>query len=439
MLRSITLGLTLCAAAPLAAKAPDTLGAVAEAYVKLSLEAGEREEGYVDAYFGPPAWAAAAKAKPRTVPQLEADARALAARAEAIPAARLQPIERKRRAFLIGQLRAAATRMAMAGGKQFSFDEEAIGLFGVKPVLTPLTALDPLLARLDQLLPGPAPLADRYTAWRAASVIPLDRVKPVTALAIAECRRRTVAHIPLPAGERFTLGVARDKPWGAYNYYKGRFTSHIDVNVDRPVTVAAAVDYGCHEGYPGHHVYNMLLERDLLRKRGWVEFSIYPLYGPQSLIAEGSGNYGVEIAFPGDQQAAYERATLYPAAGLTPPTGRTAEIAAIRAELGKARFTIAREYLDGRIDRAQALALTGKYMLLKPEEAAASLRFTDHYRSSVINYGYGLELVRAAVNAAGPGANARWARLRTLLSEPTTPADLIALAARPVGGTVAAR
>ncbi len=54
------------------------------------------------------------------------------------------------------------------------------------------------------------------------------------------------------------------------------------VNTDLPVYIDRAVDLACHEGYPGHHVYNALLEKHLVRDRGWVEFSIYPLFSPQS-------------------------------------------------------------------------------------------------------------------------------------------------------------
>jgi hypothetical protein len=60
----------------------------------------------------------------------------------------------------------------------------------------------------------------------------------------------------------------------------------------------ARIDLACHEGYPGHHVYNSLLEKNLVRDRGWVEFSVYPLFSPQSLIAEGTANFGIEVAFP---------------------------------------------------------------------------------------------------------------------------------------------
>lgn len=433
MIRRLTMLVALAAATMGMAPQPrDTLDTIAREYVQLSLEAGVREEGYVDAYYGPAEWQSKAKANPRTVQQLSTDAAALVERTRAIDPARLSPIERKRRAFLMGQLTAASTRMAMAGGKKFSFDDEARGLFGVTPKLASFAELDAALAELDRLAPGKGTLAERVAAMgsgRGGGVIPPDRIAKVVGLAIAECKARTLKHIPLPAGESFTLGLAKDKPWGAYNYYKGNFTSHIDVNTDQPVEVAAAVVYGCHEGYPGHHVYNMLLERDLLKGRGWVEFSIYPLYGPQSLIAEGSGNYGVEIAFPGQERARFEAATLYPAAGVRPPSqAADARIAALRDQLGRARFTIAREYLDGRIDRAEAIALTQKYALVGPDAAAKSLSFTDAYRSYVINYGYGLELVRAAVEASAPDQDGRWRTLKTILSEPTTPADLIAMA-----------
>ena len=49
---------------------PAPLDRIARDYVQLTLEAGTHEDGYVDAYYGPPEWAAAAKAKPRSVAAL---------------------------------------------------------------------------------------------------------------------------------------------------------------------------------------------------------------------------------------------------------------------------------------------------------------------------------------------------------------------------------
>ena len=117
--------------------------------------------------------------------------------------------------------------------------------------------------------------------------------------AIAGCKARTAQHIRLPKGERFDLAFVTGKTWGGYNYYQGHYVSRIEVNTDLPIRISRAVDLGCHEGYPGHHVLNSLLEQKLTRGRGWVEFSVYPLFSPQSLIAEGSANYGADLAFPG--------------------------------------------------------------------------------------------------------------------------------------------
>lgn len=415
------LALALLAAAP----GPEPLDVIASDYVRLTLEAGEREPGYVDAYYGPPEWAAAAKSQPRTVAQLSAAATALKARAASVDAARLAPIEVRRRAWLIGQLTAAETRLAMMAGRKFAFDDEAAGLFGVRPALPSLASFDPVLAEIDKLVPGEGPLWRRVDAYEARFAIPPAKVETLLRAAIAECRRRTVAHIALPADEKFTLELVTGKPWSGYNYYKGANTSLIQVNTDLPILIDRAVDLGCHEGYPGHHVLNVLLERDLARARGWVEFTIYPLYSPLSLIAEGSANHGIDLAFPGDERTAFEAAALYPLAGLDPAQApRYAALQKAREKLGGTRFVIAREYLDGRMDRAAALAATQKYLLLSVARAEKSLDFADAYRSYVINYGLGRDMVRAHIEAAGADPAARWAAMRRLLSEPVSPGEL---------------
>ena len=184
--------------------------------------------------------------------------------------------------------------------------------------MKPLSDYEPILARIDRLVPGAGPLAERVDAFLDRFVIPNDRLEAVMRAAIAECRRRTLAHIPPPADESFALEFVTGRSWSGYNWYQGNYRSLIQVNTDFPVRLSRAVDLGCHEGYPGHHAYNMLLEEKLAHGRGWVEYMVYPLYSPQSFIAEGSANYGIELAFPGDERLAFETATLYPLAGLTP-------------------------------------------------------------------------------------------------------------------------
>lgn len=408
-----------------AKRAPSPLDGIAADYVHLTLEAGEREEGYVDAYYGPKDWAEAAKAKPRDVPTLRRDAHALAVRLEAVAPATLTPDDRIRRRFLGAQLKAAETRLAMMAGTKFSFADEAEGLFAVRPTLEPLAAYDPVLAKIAAIVPGEGPLWQRVDGWQNRFVIPTDKLDPVMRAAIAECRARTVAHIGLPAQERFELEFVTGKSWSGYNWYKGDAHSLIQVNTDLPVRIDRAVDLGCHEGYPGHHALNTLLERNLARAKGWVEFTVYPLFSPQSFIAEGSANAGIDLAFPGPERAAFEASRLYPIAGLD-PAGAAAydRLLDLLHQLAGARMTIAAMYLDGKVDRAAALDLIQKYQLISRKRAEQSLSFTENYRSYVINYGLGQDMVTADLARAGRDSQARWKRMEAIISQPTLPADL---------------
>ena len=414
---------------PAAAVAPaaKSLDAIAQDYVRLQLAIGEREPGYIDAYYGPPEWTAAAKADKRPLAELAA---AVAANRAALADLRMRAkgdaLWLRRVAFLDAQMVAAQTRLRMLQGDKLSFVEEARGLFGVDIVPEPLAGFDAVLAEIDQTVPGSGPLWQRVDALNAASEMPAARLRPVFDRAIAECKARTRAHIALPPDEAFTLEFVSNKSWGGYNWYQGGYRSLIQINTDLPIRAERAVDLGCHEGYPGHHVLNALLEQRLTRGRGWIEFSVYPLYSPQSLIAEGSANYGVELAFPGGEKAAFERAVIYPLAGLDSALAdRVGRLNQLTKKLARAQNTIAQLYLDGALDRAGALAAIQKYRLASPARAEQSLKFIEQYRSYVINYNLGQDLVRAHVERVGGNEPAaRWRAFETVISEPTLPSDL---------------
>lgn len=413
--------LVVAACAPRAA--PD-LNPLAEAYVRLALEIGAHEEGYIDAYYGPPEWKTEAEANPRPTAELKAAVDALSAQlAEAQQQAR-DPVVQRRARTLAAYVASARFRLDMIEGTRVPFADEAERLFALRPALRPLESYDDVLARIESLAPGRGPLAERVQALRNRYVVPAERLQAVMDAAIAECRRRTAAHIALPEDERFTLEFVTDKSWSGYNYYQGGNHSLIQINTDLPITIDRAVDLGCHEGYPGHHVQGIGAER-LYRERGWVEYSVMPLFSPQGPLNEGGGNYGVDLAFPGEERLAFEQATLYPLAGLDPALaqGKQALDEAI-GELAGARLTIAQMYLDGEIDRARAVELTQRYQLVSRERAEQSLAFTDHYRSYVINYATGEDVVRAFVERAGADPAARWAAYESILTEPTLPRDL---------------
>lgn len=406
-------------------QAANELTAIATDYVKLTLELGEQEAGYVDAYYGPAEWAEMAKAKPRDIEQLGAAIADLRQRLGALPESD-DPLANARQKFLSAQLQAAATRHAMLQGETFPFTREAQGLFGVTPELRPLEEFDPVLEEIENIAPGDGPLSERVAAFEKGYIIPKDRLQAVFDTAIAECKARTKQYFDLPEGENFKLEFVTGKSWSGYNYYQGGYQSLIQVNTDLPIFIGRAVDLGCHEGYPGHHVYNMLLERNLTKGRGWQEFSIYPLYSPQSLIAEGSANYGIELAFSGQDRLDYERDVLYPLAGLDPDTAAAYWALQIAKQaLSGARMTIAQRYLDGEITREEAVALNQKYQLVSRERAEQMVDFNEQYRSYVINYGLGMEMVRDWVEAQGDAPVWRWKAMERMLSEPMLPGDLV--------------
>jgi len=411
--------------------APDSLDAIAEAYVLLTLRIGEHEAGYVDAYYGPPALADRAKAEPRTLAQLSGDAaylqRRLAGLGTGGTAAPTDAAEVQRVAYLKAHVAAASARLRMLSGEKLSFADEAEALFGIRPELKPLSNYDPVLAEIDALLPGDGPLIDQVVAFRAAFVIPKDRLEPVMQAAIAECRTRTARHITLPTHESFTLAFVTDKPWSGYNFYQGQAVSKIEINSDFPIYTERAIDLGCHEGYPGHHVYNALLEQTFVRERGWIEMSVYPLFSPMSLVAEGSANYGIDLAFPGDEGAAFERDVLMPLAGLAPADVETkARLGNLMRRLARAEYTIADDYLSGRVGREESIARLSKYGLTTPDKSAQRLRFIDTYRSYIINYGLGRDTVQAWVERPdAPWGTDHWQGMETLLSSQILPVDLL--------------
>jgi hypothetical protein len=418
---------TVAPAAPASVTAPAiSITDISDAYIRLTLEAGTHEAEYVDAYYGPPALQAAAKENPRSLAQLIIETRALTAAIDvALPSIKVVS-ERRRAVALRGMLIAADTRLQMLQGRKFAFNDEARGQFATVPELKPLAYYDAILANLETLIPGDGPLSARVDAFNERYIIPKDRLQPVFDAAIAECKRRTAQYINLPADETFVMEFVTGKPWSGYNYYKGNYKSLIQINTDLPIRISRAVDLGCHEGYPGHHVLNLMVEEQMARKNGWKEYEVNPLYSPTSVLSEGSANYGIDLAFPASERLAFERDILYPMAGLDPKSAQAFwQMQQMTEALSGARLTIAKMYLDREITRPQALDLTQKYLLLSPARAEQSVKFTDHYRSYVINYGWGKDLVRAYIERGNPDATERWRRMEKILSEPTVPADLL--------------
>ena len=410
----------------------DPMRPVAERYVRLVLAVGQHDADYVDAYYGPPEWRKAAEAEKLALAAIDQQAEALekdiAAVTASSPVARDAELWVLRRQYLARQMSALRARVSMLRGTRLTFDEESRALYDAVAPVQAEAEFATVLKQLEARLPGDGALIERYDRFKQAFVIPTARVDRVFREAIRACRDRTLAHVELPTEERFTVEYVTGKSWSGYNWYQGGYKSLIQVNTDLPIYIDRAIDLACHEGYPGHHVYNVLLEKHLVRDRGWIEYTVYPLFSPQSLIAEGTANYGIEVAFSPSDRMTFEREVLFPLAGLD---GKRVQeyydVLALVDRLSYAGNEAARRYLDGTIDRAGAVAWLEKYALYAKPRAEQRVKFIDQYRSYVINYNLGKDLIRAYLTRkAGRQASASrlWAEFTALLSSPRLPSGL---------------
>ncbi|MBW3671403.1 MAG: hypothetical protein KY432_06990, partial [Acidobacteria bacterium] len=132
-------------------------------------------------------------------------------------------------------------------------------------------------------------------------------------------------------------------------------------------------------------------------------------------------------AFPEDDRIEFERAELFPVAGIAPARAeRYYEILDLVDELSYAGNEAARRYLDGEITREEAIDWLERYALMSEQRARQRTQFMDVYRSYVINYNLGQDLVRRYIEAeAGDDPAARWRVFERILSTPTLPNDII--------------
>ena len=85
----------------------------------------------------------------------------------------------------------------------------------------------------------------------------------------------------------------------------------------------------------------------------------------------------------------------------------------------------ARRYIDGEIDGAGAVKWLERYGLYSTVRAQQRLRFIDQYRSYVINYNLGKDMVARYIDArAGGDESKRWPPFTELLSSPRLPSGL---------------
>ena len=405
------------------------LNSIAEPYVKLVLAVGQHDADYVDAFYGPPEWQVEAKTGNKSLDIILQTSLSLKSELDTLNSKHDEDILQLRHQYLRKQISSLIARVEVLAGKKLSFDEEAKAYYDVEPPVFAEEHFKKLVAELESIVPGKGSVPERVENYRRQFTITPDKLDKVFSAAIFECRQRTKKYIILPENETFRLEYVHNKAWSGYNWYKGNNESLIQINTDLPIFMERAIDLAAHEGYPGHHVYNCLLETAFARKFGWMEFTVYPLFSSQSLIAEGSANFGIEVAFPGKERMEFERDRLFPLAGLDESQAeKYSMVQELAAKLSYAGNEAARRYLNGEISREDAAHWLVQYALMSPERAHQRTRFFDQYRSYVINYNFGLDLVRQYIERRGgteKNPAKRWEEFTRLLASPRLPSGLI--------------
>ena len=208
-----------------------------------------------------------------------------------------------RHEYLVGSSQALRARVRMLSGAKLTFDEESRALYdAVAPDASRVRTFRPRSTSSTPAAGRRARSSSATTRSGRAFIIPRIGSARVFDAAIAECRRRTLQHVRA-AGRRELHGrVRHQQVVERLQLVPGELPQpdsgqHRPADLHRPRRRSRVP-----RGLSGHHVYNALLEKHLVRDRGWVEMSVYPLFSPQSLIAEGTANYGIEVAFPGDER-----------------------------------------------------------------------------------------------------------------------------------------
>jgi hypothetical protein len=255
------------------------------------LRVGRHLDGFVDAYVGPSEWAGSVAEEDLAEPTVLRDEAAML-----LDGLEDVDLEDDRRRWLRGQLGAVACVAARLAGEEFAWADEVERCFGVRPARTDASVLEVVHRRLEDALPGPGTVRERFTTWDETNAIPRERLIPTLERLNEVLRPRAHALAPMPAEESVTYELVSGVPWIAFNRYEGRYRSRVEVNTDLPISICLLTGIAAHESYPGHHTERAAKESRLYRDRGRVETCVAISAAPEALVSEGLAMIALEEA-----------------------------------------------------------------------------------------------------------------------------------------------
>ena len=388
---------------------------VAREYVRLGLAFDRLERGFVDAWTGPDAVRAEVESGPAPLPA-ELARRAHGLLAE-LPSAGLP---REREEFLRGQLTGLEASGRVMAGEHVGYLDQVEAYFQVRPTLGDTSTYEDAHRALDDLLPGDAPLLERYTAYRDTASVPVERLAQAVREWSTVLREQARAAFPLPEEEVVEYEVVTDKPWAGFNYYLGGFRSTVAINADLPVGLGSLPALVAHESYPGHHTERC---RKQARLTSLPEMDLWLVNTPENLLAEGLADLGLRGL--GLDEWGSLAADLYADLGIPYDGEHGVRVARAAAALGGVRQDAAILLHDRGASAEQAEEHLARWALLSPDRARKTVAFlTDPlWRAYISTYVEGERLLSRWLDARPDGqpVGERFARL---LDEQLTPARL---------------
>lgn len=383
-----------------------TLNDIAETYVKLVLHLGQHDEGFLDFYITLEEWQKEVETETKSLDVIKKEAEELVKQLEVIQINANDEMHARRYQFLLDQTKSIAARVDVISGVKMTFDEESKALFNVVSPQYPDSFFKERIAKLDQLLPGKGDIQKRFRDFQDQFIVPVEKLEVVLKAALDEARRQTHLYIDLPKNETFDLEFVTDKPWLGLNTYNGEFNSLIQINTDRPIYINLVFMLAAHEGYPGHHVSGLLHERHLVKDKERLECSVSSLFSPFSLIEEGTARYSPYLVLPFEERVIFEREVLFPLAGFDPDMAELYyKILYLKDELQYADVEAARKYLDGILTREETIDWLISYGLYSKSTAENKIDFYDTFRTYIVCYSEGENLIRAHLQAKGIETN----------------------------------
>ncbi len=266
----------------------------AKDYILLGLRINKHINGYVEHYYGPPKLKKIVDSEELLSPNKLLNIwKSLKTKLQK------QDFEKRRYLFLDSTLTAIKTILRKLNGESIPYLEQVKNLFNLEPVLYDDNFFYGLTKKAEELYKGKGTLSERIKRIATQRTIPSDSLIDLYMKAIQLAKMRTKEIFPkmLPDNEKIEIGEVENQSWHMYCWYKGNYTSIIEVNVSSHHYWTHLLYFACHEGYPGHHTERAVREKLLYSKKGYFESSILLIYSPEMVISEGIGVTAENVMF----------------------------------------------------------------------------------------------------------------------------------------------